>query len=201
MTWPQINEKLSYLLHLSFFSPPHNSLLVSVKNIPRCSLATPLYEVYQWKTWETDFAPSLKVLFKVQVAKLLQRIEANVSDTGDMQRRGKSRAALSLQLNVTKNTGLTKLSIAAPAFKLQQPQRKQPSGPILLCEPWHVQQGYFVFCLSLLTDKKYDSCHWELGQDIVWSSTCNSSCTVNPTQRIRLFTWWFIPKQTNIRAS
>lgn len=181
MTWPQINEKLSYLLHL----PPqtHNSPLVSVKNIHRCSLATPLHEVYQWKTWETDFAASLKVLFKVQVAKLLQRIEANVSDTGDMQRRGKSRAALSLQLKVTKNTGLTKLWIATPAFKLQQ-----PSGPILLCEPWHVQQGFFVFCLSLLTDKKYDSCHWELGQDVVWSSPCNSSCTINPTQRIRLFT-------------
>lgn len=114
---------------------------------------------------------------------------------------GKSRAALSLQLKVTKNTGLTKLSIATPPFKLQQPQRKQPSGLILLCEPWHVQQDFFVFCRSLLTDKKYDSCHWELGQDVVWSSPCNSSCTVNPTQRIRLFTWWFIPKQTNIRAS
>lgn len=91
MTWPQINEKLSYLPHLSFFSPPHNSVLVSVKkkNISHCSLASPLHEVYQWKTWETDFAASLKVQFKVQVAKLLQRIEANVSDTGDMQRRGK----------------------------------------------------------------------------------------------------------------
>lgn len=124
MTWTQINEKLSYLLPLSFFFSSHNSPLVSVKNIPRCSLATPLYEVYQWKTWETDFAPSLKVLFKVQVAKLLQRIEANVSDTDDMQRRGKSRATLSLQLKVTKNMRLTKLSIATPALKLQQPPQK-----------------------------------------------------------------------------
>lgn len=38
----------------------------------------------------------------------------------------KSRASLSLQLMVTKNVGLTKLSIAVPALGLEQPQRKQP---------------------------------------------------------------------------
>lgn len=147
MTWPQINEKLSYLLHLSFFPRLTIVPLFQLKTSP-AALWQPLFMKFT-NGKHGRLAPSLKVLFKVQVAKLLQRIEANVSDTGDMQRRGKSRATLPLQLKATKNTGLTKLSIATPAFKLQQPQRKQPSGPILLCEPWHVRQDYFVFVAYL----------------------------------------------------
>lgn len=143
--------KNSYLLHLSFFSPPHNSLLVSVKKKkkkhPPLLFGNPSLWSLPMENMGDRFCTSLKVLFKVQVAKLLQRIQANVWDTGDMRRRGRCRAALPPQLKETKNTGLTKPSITTPGFKLQQRRRKQPSGPRLLCEPWHVQQGYFVFLL------------------------------------------------------
>lgn len=83
----------------------------------------------------------------------------------------KSRASLSLLLTLSKNMGLTKLTLYQH-WDSNSPKENSPSGLTLLCASWHAQLFFFL-SLSLTRprlcwlSKKNDSCHREPGQKVV----------------------------------